>query len=74
MVSTSVVGMKLLSIPETAERLSCSRGHVYDLIGAGLLTAVDISARGERTKIRLSDEDVDRYIREAAKPTTEVTR
>lgn len=59
--------MKLISVPEAAARIGCSRSHIYNLVAAGLLARYDIGL-GARSKVRLSDEDVDRYIREAAQP------
>lgn len=65
--------MKLLSIPQVAERLDCSRWHVYALIRAGQLTPRDISlppADGgpRRPKTRIADTDVDAYIESIARP------
>lgn len=59
--------MKLISVPQAAARLGCSRSHVYDLVKMGALRRYNISARG-KSKVRLDDEDVDRYIREAEQP------
>lgn len=58
--------MKLISVPEAAARIGCSRGHIYNLLAAGRLKRHDIALKG--TKTRLSDEDVDRYIRESEIP------
>ena len=60
--------MKLLTIPQTAERLSCSRKHVYNLISAGKLKPADI-AIGPRSLTRISDAEIDRYITEATRAT-----
>lgn len=59
--------MKLISVPEAAARIGCSRSHIYNLIAAEKLARYDISLRG-RSKVRLSDVDVDRYIAESAVP------
>lgn len=58
--------MNLISIPEAADRLNCSRSHVYNLIAAGKLTRYNIALIG--SKIRVSDEDVDQYIADAVQP------
>ncbi len=55
---------KLISVPEAAERIGCSRSHIYNLIAAKQLTPYDISLKG-RSKTRLSEADVDRYIEQA---------
>ena len=43
-----------------AERLSCSRDHIYDLIDAGELRGINIGIRA--SKLRLHPEDVENYI------------
>ncbi len=58
--------MKLISVPEAAAMIGCSRGHIYNLITERKLKRYDIAIKG--TKTRLSDEDVQRYIREAEAP------
>jgi excisionase family DNA binding protein len=52
---------ELLSIPETAKALRCHRDHVYTLIAAGELRAVDIAA-GRRPKTRVRSDDLADYI------------
>ena len=53
----------LLTIPETCARLSCSENHVYRLISAGVLEAVDIAHPGSpRSKTRVRSDDLDAYI------------
>lgn len=47
----------LLTIPQVAERLACTRGTVYNLIKDGRLVAV---THGKRTRVRASD--LDAYI------------
>lgn len=59
---TTETGTQLLSLPRAAERLDCSRGHIYRLIAAGKLRAVDIRANGKRSKTRVYAEDLDAYI------------
>lgn len=58
--------MKLISVPEAATRIGCSRSHIYNLLAAGKLTRYNIALTG--SKVRVSDEDVDRYIAGAAQP------
>jgi excisionase family DNA binding protein len=53
----------LLTIPATAERLGCSDNHVYRLVAAGQLRAVDIAPPGnQRTKTRVRSDDLAAYI------------
>lgn len=54
---TSAPGeIRLLSIPEVAERLACSRRHVYDLIKRGDLPKIDIG------RARIGADDLARYV------------
>jgi len=53
---------RLLSMPSVAERLDCSRTHVYGLIAAGKLRAVEIKASGTKPKTRVLEEDLDAFI------------
>ena len=55
-------GTRLLSVTAAAEQLDCSRGHVYGLIAAKKLRAVEIAATGTRTKTRVRAEDLDAFI------------
>ena len=56
-------GIPLHSVTETAELLGCSGMHVYRLIAAGELEAVDIATPGAgRAKTRIRDDDLARYI------------
>jgi len=53
----------LHTIPEAAGLLRCSENHVYRLIAAGVLPAVDIAVPGaRRPKTRVSDEALRAYI------------
>jgi excisionase family DNA binding protein len=53
----------LLTIKTAAGRLGCSDSHIYRLIAAGHLRAVDISPPGSgRTKTRVRDDDLADYI------------
>ena len=53
---------QLLSVAEVAERLSCSRNHVYALIGKGGLPAVDLRATGTKAKTRIRESDLEAWI------------
>lgn len=53
---------QLLSIPNAAARLDCSASHVYNLIAAGKLRAVEIKATGKRPKTRVREEDLEAFI------------
>lgn len=50
----------LLRVTEVAERLSCGRTHVYELIAAGKLAAVNIGIGRSQTRIR--EDDLEAYI------------
>jgi excisionase family DNA binding protein len=53
----------LHTVPGAAEFLGCSDMHVYRLIAAGQLRAVDISSAGaRRTKTRIRSDDLAAYI------------
>lgn len=58
--------MRLITVPDAAKLIGCSRGHIYNLLAAGKLKRHDIALKG--TKTRLSDEDVERFIRESEIP------
>lgn len=58
--------MNLLSVPEAAARIKCSRGHIYGLIADGKLDRYNIARKG--SKVRISEESVDRFIAEASEP------
>lgn len=53
---------QLLSVVEVAERLSCSRNHVYGLIATGGLRAVDLRASGAKAKTRIRESDLEAFI------------
>lgn len=53
----------LRTVPGAAEFLGCSEMHVYRLIAAGELRAVDIASPGAgRTKTRIRSDDLAAYI------------
>lgn len=54
--------IQLMSVARVAEVLDCSRGHVYGLIAAGKLRAVETRAQGRRSKTRIREEDVIAFI------------
>lgn len=53
---------RLMSVTAAAEQLDCSRGHVYNLIAVGQLRAVEIKARGKRSKTRVLADEVEAFI------------
>lgn len=57
---------RLLTVPETAERLGCKERHVYNLIAAGKLRPTDI-ALGPRSRTRIADTEVERFITESTR-------
>lgn len=53
----------LLTIPQVAAELGCSRPHVYRLIETRQLPCVDISVKGScRTKVRIPRREYEAYI------------
>jgi excisionase family DNA binding protein len=55
--------VELHTIERAADRLGCSKMHVYRLIAAGLLQAVDIASPGAgRSKTRIRSDDLTAYI------------
>lgn len=53
---------RLVAIAKAAEVLDCSRGHVYGLIAAGKLRAVETKAKGTRPKTRVYESDLAEFI------------
>lgn len=53
---------RLLSITSAAEQLDCSRGHIYGLIAEGRLKAVEIRAKGVRSKTRVLASEIEDFI------------
>lgn len=51
----------LLSVPDAAKVLGCSRTHIYGLIAAGHLRPVEINATG-RSKTRIRSDDLEAFI------------
>jgi excisionase family DNA binding protein len=57
-----------LTPQQAADRLGCSKVHIYRLVNSGLIQSVDISAPGsQRTKTRILLEDLNTYIRTAGR-------
>lgn len=52
----------LLSVTRAAEQLDCSRGHIYGLIAAGRLAAVEIKAKGTKSKTRVLASEIEAFI------------
>lgn len=58
--------LRLLTVNQVAEKLGCSRNHVYRLISIGVLPAVDIAApKATRSKTRIHLDDLAKYIASA---------
>lgn len=58
----------LYTIPETARRLGCCRGHVYNLIARGELRVVDIASPGARKpKTRVPESALAAYVERHAR-------
>lgn len=53
---------QLLSVARAAEVLDCSPTHVYRLIAAGRLRAVEIKVTGRRPKTRVRADDLQAFI------------
>ena len=54
----------LLTIPEAATELRLGRNTIYELIGDGLLEAIDVARPGsKRTHLRVPRESIQDYIR-----------
>lgn len=55
--------VELLTIPEAAERLKCSRTHVYNLINSGELEYVNnAKRRAGKTLKRISSTAIEDYV------------
>lgn len=60
----------VLPVPVAAEQLGCSEMHIYRLIAAGQLRAVDISMPGSvRSKTRIRADDIAEYIERQTRTT-----
>ena len=53
---------RFLTIDQVAERLGVDRRHVYRLIRAGELTPIDVSMPGVRSRLRIADDELGRFI------------
>lgn len=63
---------KLLKVPEAAERLTCSRWHIYDLVKDGLLERHYGGRKGNI--LRISERDLQKYIDSTKAPSLPKTR
>lgn len=62
--ATSPSSIAVLTIQQVAERLGCSKPHVYRLINTGALPAVDIAPPdSKRSKTRVRLDDLDSFLR-----------
>lgn len=63
MAASKTAAPAVLTIPEAAARLRCSRGHVYNLIAAGDLDVVDIAPTGStQSKTRVIEASVSAFL------------
>ena len=60
--------MNLLSPKQASNRLGCSRAHIYALVEKKKLKPYYIGINGGT--LRVSDEDIDRFIQESAGKTS----
>jgi excisionase family DNA binding protein len=64
MARANTGSIEILTIPEAAARLKCSRGTVYNLIAAGDLDVTDIAPTGSTTpKTRVLADSLDALLR-----------
>lgn len=60
--ATLPVAKKLLTIPQTAERMGVSRSHVYNLIWSGELEFVNTAkSKNGRTKMRVRESAIEKF-------------
>lgn len=63
MARKAAISTNLLTISTAASRLGCSGMHIYRLVAAGELDAVDIAQPGaRRSKTRIRSDSLDAYI------------
>lgn len=55
-------GPRVLSIKHAADYLDCTEDHVRNLIARGYLKAVDIGLGEVKRMLRVSTEELDRYL------------
>ena len=55
-------GTQLLTIRETAERLSVHRSTVYQLIAEGQLQVINVGQGNQRTNCRIRETELERFI------------
>ena len=57
--------MPVFTVPQVAEQLSVSTARIYELIGAGVLGAIDVSAgEGRRPRWRIDDDSLRAFLSE----------
>jgi len=62
-MTTEQTAATLLSMPDAARRLGCSRSYIYRLIASGQLRSVDIRVAGNtRPKTRVYEHEVAAFI------------
>lgn len=67
--ATTASTIAVLSIGQVAQRLECSKPHVYRLINTGALPAVDIAPPdSKRSKTRVRLDDLDAFLRNSRPP------
>ena len=70
MTTSQQTQISVITIQQVADRLGCSKPHVYRLINSGALPAVDIaSPDSNRTKTRVRLSDLDNFLSRDRKPT-----
>ena len=57
-----MAGPRVLSVGHSAGYLDCTEDHVRNLIGRGELKAVDIGLGTVKRMLRISTEELDRYL------------
>lgn len=59
---------RLLTFPQAAERLECSRWHVYDLVKDGVLPRRLAGRPGKKPRMRIAESDLQAYIESTKAP------
>ncbi len=68
MTHTDPASLIALTPQQAADRLGCSKVHIYRLINSGALPSCDISAPGsQRSKTRILLDDLNDYIKSVAR-------
>lgn len=53
---------QFLTVPQAAERIACSRWHIYDLVADGVLEKHYAGRPGKKPRLRISERDLQAYI------------